>query len=103
MATENEQVNNLFQEIEMSNENKTFNENKREKLPIEIFQEIESELPYVLNDSESDDETDETIQFIQNIVETIKKDLDGVLERKTSAHILTRIFAALLSVYGANA
>ena len=103
MATENEQVNNLFQEIEMSNENKTFNENKSEKLPIEIFQEIESELRYVLNDSESDDETDETIQFIQNIVETIKKDLDGVLERKTSAHILTRIFAALLSVYGANA
>ena len=87
----------------MSNENKTFNENKSEKLPIEIFQEIESELRYVLNDSESDDETDETIQFIQNIVETIKKDLDGVLERKTSAHILTRIFAALLSVYGANA
>ena len=103
MATENEQINNLFQEIEMSNENKTFNENKSEKLPIEIFQEIESELRYVLNDSESDDETDETIQFIQNIVETIKKDLDGVLERKTSAHILTRIFAALLSVYGANA
>ena len=103
MATENEQVNNLFQEIEMSNENKTFNENKSEKLPIEIFQEIESELRYVLNDSESDDETDETIQFIQNIVETIKKDLDGVLERKTSAHILTRIFAALLSVYRANA
>ena len=103
MATENEQVNNLFQEIEMSNENKTFNENKSEKLPIEIFQEIESELRYVLNDSESDDETDETIQFIQNIVETIKKDLDGVLERKTSAHKLNRIFAALLSVYGANA
>ena len=102
MATENEYVNNLFQEIEMPNENKTFNENNSEKLPIEIFQEIESELRYVLNNSESDDEIDEPIQFIQNIVETIKKDLDDVLERKTSPHILTRIFAALLSAYGAN-
>ena len=102
MATENEYVNNLFQEIEMPNENETFNENNNEKLPIEIFQEIESELRYVLNDSESDDEIDEPIQFIQNIVETIKKDLDGVLERKTSPHILTRIFAAPLSAYGAN-
>ena len=58
MATENEYVNNLFQEIEMPNENKTFNENNNEKLLIEIFQEIESELLYVLDDSEPDDETD---------------------------------------------
>ena len=101
MATENEYVNNLFQEIEMPNENKTFNENNNEKLPIEIFQEIESELRYVLDDSEWDDETDGPIQFIQNIVETVKKDFDGVLEdgeRKTFLHILTRIFATLLSV-----
>ena len=102
MATENEYINNLFQKIEMPNENNTFNENNSEKLPIEIFQEIKSELRYVLNESESDDEADEAIQFIQNIVETIKKDLDGVLERKTSLHILTRIFASLLSAYGAN-
>ena len=34
MATENEYVNNLFQEIEMPNENETFNENNNEKLPI---------------------------------------------------------------------
>ena len=87
----------------MPNENKTFNENKSKKLPIEVYQEIESELRYMLNDSEADDETDETIQFMQNIVETIKKDLNGVLERKTFADILTRIFAALLSAYGANA
>ena len=103
MATENEYVNNLFQEIEMPNENKTFNEN--EKLPIEIFQEIESELRYVLDDSESDDETDGPIQFIQNIVETVKKDFDGVLgdgERKTFLHILTRIFATFLSVKADN-
>ena len=75
----------------MPNENKKFNENNSEKLPIEIFQEIESELHYVLNDSQSDDETDEPIQFIQNVVETIKKDLDGVLERKTS-HIFLSEF-----------
>ena len=31
MATENEYVNNLFQEIEMPNENETFNENNNEK------------------------------------------------------------------------
>ena len=101
MATENEYVNNLFQEIEMPNENKTFNENNNEKLLIEIFQEIESELLYVLDDSEPDDETDGPMQFIQNIVETVKRDFDSVLEdgeRKTFLHILTRIFATLLSV-----
>ena len=73
MATENEYVNNLFQEIDMPNENKTFNENNSEKLPIEIFQEIESELRYVLDDSDLDDETDGPKQFTQNIVETAKK------------------------------
>ena len=101
MATENEYVNNLFQEIEMPNENKTFNENNNEKLLIEIFQEIESELLYVLDDSEPDDETDGPMQFIQNIVETVKRDFDSVLEdgeRKTFLHILTRVFATLLSV-----
>ena len=105
MATENEYVNNLFEEIEMPNENETFNENNNEKLPIEIFQEIESELRYVLDDSEWDDETDGPIQFIQNIVETVKKDFDGVLEdgeRKTFLHILTRIFATLLGVTADN-
>ena len=101
MATENEYVNNLFQEIEMPNENETFNENNNEKLPIEIFQEFESDLRYLLDDSDSDDETDRPEQFTQNIVETVKKDFDGVLEdgeRKTFLHILTRIFATLLSV-----
>ena len=40
MATENEYVNNLFREIEMPNEN----ENNNEKLPVALFQEIETEL-----------------------------------------------------------
>ena len=108
MATENEYINNLFQEIEMANENETFNENNNEKLPVALFQEIESELHYVLsqNDgSESDDETDGPTDFIRNIVETVKRDFDGVVEegeRKTFLHILTKIFATLLSVKTEN-
>ena len=108
MATENEYINNLFQEIEIANENETFNENNNEKLPVALFQEIESELHYVLsqNDgSESDDETDGPIDFIRNIVETVKRDFDGVVEegeRKTFLHILTKIFATLLSVKTEN-
>ena len=108
MATENEYVNNLFQEIEMPNENETFNENNNEKLPVALFQEIESELHYVLsqNDgSESDDETDGPIDFIRNIVETVKRDFDGVVEegeRKTFLHIPTKIFATLFSVKTEN-
>ena len=108
MATENEYINNLFQEIEMANENETFNENNNEKLPVALFQEIESELHYVLsqNDgSESDDETDGPIDFIRNIVETVKRDFDGVVEegeRKTFLHIPTKIFATLFSVKTEN-
>ena len=79
MTTENEYVNNLFQEIEMPNEN----ENNNEKLPVALFQEIETELSELLffqnEGSESDDEIDVPIQFIKNIVEKFKKDFDGVL------------------------
>ena len=88
MATENEYVNNLFQEIEMPNEN----ENNNEKLPVALFQEIETELSELLflqnEGSESDDETDGPIQFIKNIVEKVKKDFDGVVvdeEKKLSS------------------
>ena len=108
MATENEYVNNLFQETEMPNENETFNENNNEKLPVALFQEIETELLDVLlekDGSESDDETDEPIQLIQNIVETVQKDFDGIVEdgeRKTFLNILTKIFETLLSVKADN-
>ena len=108
MATENEYVNNLFQETEMPNENETFNENNNEKLPVALFQEIETELLDVLlekDGSESDDETDEPIQLIQNIVETVLKDFDGIVEdgeRKTFLNILTKIFETLLSVKADN-
>ena len=40
MATENICASNLFQEVEISNEN----ENNNEKLPVALFQEIETEL-----------------------------------------------------------
>ena len=105
MATENEYVNNLFQEIEMPNEN----ENNNEKLPVALFQEIETELSELLflqnEGSESDDETDGPIQFIKNIVEKVKKDFDGVVvdeEKKTFLSVLTKIFATLLSVKADN-
>ena len=108
MATENQYVNNLFQEIEMPNENETFNENNNKKLLVALFQEIETELLDVLlekDGSESHDETDGPIQFIQNIVETVKRDFDGLVEdgeRKTFLNILTKIFATLLSVKADN-
>ena len=105
MTTENEYVNNLFQEIEMPNEN----ENNNEKLPVALFQEIETELSELLflqnEGSESDDETDGPIQFIKNIVEKVKKDFDGVVvdeEKKTFLSVLTKIFATLLSVKADN-
>ena len=108
MATENQYVNNLFQEIEMPNENETFNENNNKKLPVALFQGIETELLDVLlekDGSESHDETDGPIQFIQNIAETVKRDFDGLVEdgeRKTFLNILTKIFATLLSVKADN-
>ena len=79
MAAENEYVNNLFGDIEMPNEN----ENNNEKLPVVLFQEIETELSELLflqnEGSESDDETDDPIQFIKNIFEKVKKDFDGLV------------------------
>ena len=48
MASENEFVNNLFQEIEMPNEDENNNENDDEKLPVALFQLIDAELRDVL-------------------------------------------------------
>ena len=112
---------NTFQETEISNKNEMFNENKmlideyennnennNEKLPITLFQEIETELLGKLlhtEGSESGDETDAPIEFIQNIVNTVKQDFDGVVEegeRKTFLNILTKVFATLLSVKADN-
>ena len=80
---------NTFQETEISNKNEMFNENKmlideyennnennNEKLPITLFQEIETELLDKLlhtEGSESGDETDGPIELIQNIVNLLNK------------------------------
>ena len=94
---ETELKKNLF-EIDMSEQN------NNEKLPIELFQEIEVELLDTLihNESnDSDDETDRPINFIRQIIDSVKEEFDGVVEegeRKTFLHLLTKILATVLSV-----
>ena len=108
MASESECTNTLFVEMPDENNNENENENDNEKLPIALFQLINAELHDVLlynESSESDDETDGPIQFIQSIVENVKKYFEGVVEngeRKTFLHVLTKIFATLLSVKADN-
>ena len=79
---------------------------QNEKLPIELFQELETELLDSLlhkdsNNDLSDDETDGPIDFIRQIVDNVREEFDGVVEkgdRKTFLHLLTKILAAVLSV-----
>ena len=89
---------NLF-EIDME-------ENNNEKLPIELFQELEVELLDSLlhqdnNNELSDDETDGPIDFIRRIIDSVREEFDGVVEegdKKTFVHLLTKVLATLLSV-----
>ena len=82
------------------------NENKNEKLPIELFQEVEAELLdslfYRENNNElSDDETDGPIDFIRQVVDSVREEFDGVIEegeKKTFLHLFTKILATVLSV-----
>ena len=91
---------NMF-EIELDQ-----NENKNEKLLIELFQELEAELLESLlhkenNNDLSDDETDGPIDFIRQIVDNVREEFDGVVEegdRKTFLHLLTKILATVLNV-----
>ena len=91
---------NMF-EIEMEH-----NENKIENLPIELFQELETELLDSLlhkenNNDLSDNETDRSFDFIRQIVDNVREEFDGVVEkgdRKTFLHLLTKILATVLSV-----
>ena len=91
---------NMF-EIELEQ-----NENKNEKLPTELFQELETELLDSLlhkenNNDLSDNETDGPIDFIRQIVDNVREEFDGVVEegdRKTFLHLLTKILAVVLSV-----
>ena len=91
---------NMF-EIELDQ-----NENKNEKLPTELFQELETELLESLSHKEnnndlSDHETDGPVDFIRQIVDNIREEFDGVVEkgdRKTFLHLLTKILVTVLSV-----
>ena len=91
---------NMF-EIELDQ-----NKNKNEKLPTELFQELETELLESLSHKEnnndlSDHETDGPVDFIRQIVDNIREEFDGVVEkgdRKTFLHLLTKILATVLSV-----
>ena len=96
-------------DTEIENENMfeiELNENKNKKLPIELFQELETELLDSLlhkenNNDLSDDETDGPIDFIRQIVDNVREEFDGVVEegdRKTFLHLLTKILATVLSV-----
>ena len=96
---ETEIKNNLF-EIDMSEQ-----DNNNEKLPIELFKEIEVELLDNLlhnkSNADSDGETDGSIDVIRKIVDSVKEEFDGVVEegeRKTFLYILTKILATVLSV-----
>ena len=83
--------------FEMETENNNF---FSEKLPIELFQEVEVELLDSLVNTDSDDETDGPLNFTKQVVESVKEELDTVIEgdKKTFIHILIKILATLLSV-----
>ena len=77
------------------------NNNNSEKLPIELFQKIEVELLDSLVNTDSDDETGGLINFIKQVVESVREEFDSAVEeedKKTFIHLLTKILAALLSV-----
>ena len=74
---------------------------EEEQLPIELFQEIEAELcDHILHTAEGH-ETDGTIDFIKEIVENIKLEIDSVVQnnnKKTFLNTLSKIITILLSV-----
>ena len=85
-----------FFEIEMIE-----NSNNTEKLPIELLREIEVELIDSLMNTDSDDETDGPINFIKQVVESVREEFDTVIEeedKKTFIHLFTEVLATLLSV-----
>ena len=84
-----------FFEIEMKDKN------NNEKLPIEVFREIEVELLDSLVNTDSDDETGDPINFIKQVVESLREEFDSVVEeedKKTFIHLLTKILTTLSSV-----
>ena len=68
------------------------NENKNEKLPIKLFQEVEVELLDSLlhrenNNELSDDETDGLIDFIRQVIDSVREEFDGVIEEREKKNI----------------
>ena len=70
-----------FFEIDMENENNT------ERLPIRLFREIEVELLDSLVNADSDDETDGPINFIKQVVESVREEFDSVVEEEDKKNI----------------
>ena len=53
---------------------------QKEQLPISLFEEIQAELcDHILHSGEGD-ETDSAVDFIKNIVENIKSEIDLLVE-----------------------
>lgn len=94
MATE---WDNLF---DFEEEVQSFANN--ENLPVSLLKEIEIELfDRLLHSGETTDQTDGPLNFIQNIVENIKLEIENFVEDREKAvflQILSKIFAILLSV-----
>ena len=81
------------------------NNNEIEPVPISLLQEIEADLCDKLlhtdGDNHENDQTDGAIEFIQNIVENVKSEFEGLLEnesKKNFLRIISKIFTILLSI-----
>ena len=77
--------------------------NAKEQVFISLFEELEAELCVAIlhSNSPEDDETDGAIEFIKNIVNTIKSKFKDIVideKRQKFLNILTKIFPILLSV-----
>ena len=61
-------------------------EEQEEQLPIFLFQEIEAELCDQILHTTEGDETDGAIDFIKEIVENIKLEIDSLVQNKKKKH-----------------
>ena len=87
----------------------SFNNNNLDQLPVSLFKEIEADLCdrllHTNGDSPEEDQTDGALEFIQNIVENVRSEFEGLLEdgnKKNFLRILSKIFTVLLSVKADN-
>ena len=74
---------------------------KEEQLPIALFQEIEAEICDQILHTVQGDESDGAIDFIKEIVENIKLEIDSLVQnnnKKTFLNILSKTVTILLSV-----